>query len=259
MYPKQTNIMGNIQIHSRQAVCEQKWCFLGGDENSCCNHTINLTAFFIQIVSNFCCSWCENPLKGWWMCLCLPWVRECRGRVWLGWMDRSPCLCRLRRCCCWSCWTWSKLLMERHCCTDTCWGRRREDERSTYHPHTHKQLWQHVHKHAYSLRADKHTQNTHARTHTRATHTHTHTRVHTHTTQRGADRYIPTFLSPLNNEESGRLMTNNEMLLIIPNKSHRILIMAIHNSTNNLWLKGAPYIQQRVSAEPGEPTDCLLG
>ncbi len=81
--------------------------------------------------------------------------------------------------------------------------------------------------------------NTHTHTRTHA-HTHTHTCTHTHTHKEVRTGTFPHSCPLLINEESGRLMTNNEMLLIIPNKSHRILIMAIHNSTNNLWLKGAP-------------------
>lgn len=56
-----------------------------------------------------------------------PWVRECSGRlVCPGWMERSPCLWRLSRCCCWTCWTCRSCCWKANCCADTwCWWHKR--------------------------------------------------------------------------------------------------------------------------------------
>lgn len=53
------------------------------------------------------------------VCLSLPCARECRGRLWFAWMDSRPCLCRLSRCCCCSCWTWRSCCWNANCCVET--------------------------------------------------------------------------------------------------------------------------------------------
>lgn len=63
-----------------------------------------------------------------------PWVSECSGRpVCPGWMVSRPCLWRLSRCCCWTCWTCRSCCWKANCCADTCcWW------------HTHKTHIQHA-------------------------------------------------------------------------------------------------------------------
>ncbi len=195
--------------------------FLEVDENSCCNHVINFTAFFIQILSAISVALCVKIFFRGDGCVCAYPEWGSAGAE-SGWAE------------------WTAVLVSAGS-GDAAAGAAEPGAAAVGTPTAAQTPAEGDRERMRGLHIPTLTNNyvnmcTNILIHSGLIKTHTHTHAQKEVRTGTFSHSCPLLI----NEESGRLMTNNEMLLIIPNKSHRILIMAIHNSTNNLWLKGAP-------------------